>query len=172
MRGVCANVVSDRQKRGSAPARGAGALRVEGPGDVSCYRIQPDGGGPGGPRAAPAGPVPVRRGRGSPPWGAPQFPARCPLGGVAALELRASVAAVGHVVAPLQRGYVPPATRAAKMAALRPRRPGKWRLQETGMRPARLPPTNFPLANLARALCFRPLSPCKRPKSPLPSASS
>ena len=38
--------------------------------------------------------------------GASHFPARRPLGGVAALEPRESVAAVGHAVAPLQRGYV------------------------------------------------------------------
>ena len=39
--------------------------------------------------------------------GASHFPARRRLGGVAALEPRESVAAVGRVVAPLQRGYVP-----------------------------------------------------------------
>jgi hypothetical protein len=33
---------------------------------------------------------------------------RSSITGVAALEQRESVAAVGHVVAPLQRGYIPP----------------------------------------------------------------
>jgi hypothetical protein len=95
-----------------------------------------------------------------------------PSAGVAALEPRESGAAAGHVVAPLQRGYVSTAIGAAKTAALPLQHPGQRETARSRDAPPPLTPANFPLANFARALCFRPLSPCKRPKSPLPSASS